>query len=157
MVDPSILVKSTIWSGYNQSLSKRGINLILIHISDPGRWQYKSLDLWRRVKRAWNDDICTIAYQTNTNASLKGTVSVILSDPPYKDSNARFTTVPLKPSLIKITVGLLTRKVFISLSFFIASYKQIALTVLLYWRDTWKYVNNPFKQFLFLWMSLCIA
>ena len=29
--------------------------------------------------------------------SLKGTVSVISSEPPYKDANARFTTVPLKP------------------------------------------------------------
>ena len=28
---------------------------------------------------------------------LKGTVSVNLSDPPYKDDNARFTTAPLKP------------------------------------------------------------
>ena len=28
---------------------------------------------------------------------FKGTVSVISSDPPWKDGNARFTTVPLKP------------------------------------------------------------
>jgi len=27
---------------------------------------------------------------------FKGTVSVISSDPPYKDDNIRFTTVPLK-------------------------------------------------------------
>ena len=27
---------------------------------------------------------------------LKGAVSVISSDPPSKDNNARFTTVPLK-------------------------------------------------------------
>ena len=27
---------------------------------------------------------------------LKGTVSVISSDPPCKDGNARFTTIPLK-------------------------------------------------------------
>ena len=27
---------------------------------------------------------------------IKGTVSVISSDPPCKDGNARFTTVPLK-------------------------------------------------------------
>ena len=29
--------------------------------------------------------------------TLKGTVSVILDDPPCKDGNARFTTIPLKP------------------------------------------------------------
>ena len=28
---------------------------------------------------------------------FKGTVSVILGDPPRKDGNARFTTIPLKP------------------------------------------------------------
>ena len=28
---------------------------------------------------------------------IKGTASVISSDPPCKDGNARFTTVPLKP------------------------------------------------------------
>ena len=28
---------------------------------------------------------------------LKGTVSVISSDPPCKDCNGRFTTVPVKP------------------------------------------------------------
>ena len=28
--------------------------------------------------------------------TVKGTASVILSDPPGKDANARFTTVPLK-------------------------------------------------------------
>ena len=32
---------------------------------------------------------------------LKGTVSVISSDPPCKDGNARFTTVPLEAFLIK--------------------------------------------------------
>jgi len=30
------------------------------------------------------------------NLMLRGTVSVISSDPPCKDSNSRFTTVPLK-------------------------------------------------------------
>ena len=29
---------------------------------------------------------------------LKGTVSVISSDPPFKDFNVRFTTVPGKPT-----------------------------------------------------------
>ena len=29
---------------------------------------------------------------------LKGTVSVISSDPPFKDFNVRFTTVPWKPT-----------------------------------------------------------
>ena len=33
-------------------------------------------------------------------AQLKGTVSVILSDPPCKEGNARFTTIPLKPNQI---------------------------------------------------------
>ena len=28
---------------------------------------------------------------------VKGTLSVILSDPPCKDSNVRFKTVPMKP------------------------------------------------------------
>ena len=28
---------------------------------------------------------------------VKGTVNVISSDPPWKDDNPRFTTVPLKP------------------------------------------------------------
>ena len=32
---------------------------------------------------------------------IKGTVNVISSDPPCKDDNARFTTVPLKLCLIK--------------------------------------------------------
>ena len=31
-----------------------------------------------------------------TSNILKGTVSVISSDPPCKDGNARFTTIPLK-------------------------------------------------------------
>ena len=30
------------------------------------------------------------------NTPFKGTVSVISDDPPYKDGNVRFTTVPLK-------------------------------------------------------------
>ena len=33
----------------------------------------------------------------NENILIKGTVSVMSSDPPSKDSNARFTKVPLKP------------------------------------------------------------
>ena len=33
----------------------------------------------------------------NENIFIKGTVSVMSSDPPSKDSNARFTSVPLKP------------------------------------------------------------
>ena len=33
---------------------------------------------------------------------LKGTVSVISSDPPCKDSNARFTTVPFKPLTVHV-------------------------------------------------------
>ena len=32
-----------------------------------------------------------------TETYIKRTVSVILSDPPSKDENIRFTTVPLKP------------------------------------------------------------
>ena len=36
-------------------------------------------------------------FTYNLTFSLKGTVSVILSDPPCNKGNARFTTVPLKP------------------------------------------------------------
>ena len=32
-----------------------------------------------------------------TDHMIKGTVRVSSSDPPYKDGNARLTTVPLKP------------------------------------------------------------
>ena len=35
-------------------------------------------------------------YHLSNERLVKGTVSVILSDPPCKDANARFTTVPLK-------------------------------------------------------------
>ena len=37
--------------------------------------------------------------QTNFTSCMqfKKTVRIILNDPPCKDSNARFTTVPLKP------------------------------------------------------------
>ena len=35
--------------------------------------------------------------QIYTFYSFKGTLIVVLSDPPCKDGNARFTTVPLKP------------------------------------------------------------
>ena len=57
----------------------------------------------------------------------KGTVVVILFDPLCKDEYVRFTTVPLKllsDKNVKNTVGFLTRKVFICVSFAIASYKQ---------------------------------
>ena len=36
-------------------------------------------------------------YLTRFFQYLKGTESVISSDPPCKDGNVRFTTVPLKP------------------------------------------------------------
>ena len=35
--------------------------------------------------------------KTGFKLGLKGTASVISRDFPYKDGNARFTTVPLKP------------------------------------------------------------
>ena len=34
--------------------------------------------------------------KSEMTGKLEGTVSVILSDPPCKDGNDRFTTVPLK-------------------------------------------------------------
>ena len=34
---------------------------------------------------------------TDGHLDLKGTVSVILGDPPCKDGNARFTKLPLQP------------------------------------------------------------
>ena len=53
--------------------------------------------------------------EQENNFWLKGTVCVILPDPPCKekDSNARFTTVPLKPKFDQKCEGL-TRTVFIS-------------------------------------------
>ena len=44
---------------------------------------------------------------------FKGTVSVVSSDPPCKDGNARFTTVPLTPKS-DLNVVFLIRKVCIS-------------------------------------------
>ena len=52
------------------------------------------------------------------NSNIKGTVSVISSDPPCKDSSIQFTTVPLK-SLSDQTC------LFISVNFSIVSYKQV--------------------------------
>ena len=46
---------------------------------------------------------------------FKGTVSVVSSDPPCKDGNARFTTVPLTPKS-DLNVVFLIRKVCISVS-----------------------------------------
>ena len=53
---------------------------------------------------------------------VKGTVSVILSDPPCKESNVRFTTVPLKPKTLKDPVVSLTRNMFNSDNFYIVSH-----------------------------------
>ena len=39
-------------------------------------------------------------------STLKGAVSVISSEPPFKDCNARFTTVPLNPCLIKYEIDI---------------------------------------------------
>ena len=58
---------------------------------------------------------------------LKGAVNVILVEPPSKVGNGRFTTVPLKPwsdQKCGRHRRFLTKKVFISVSFSIASYKQ---------------------------------
>ena len=58
----------------------------------------------------------------------KGTVSVILWDSTFNDSNARFTKVPTKPNFfitnVEDNVVFLTRKVLISVNFVIVSYKQ---------------------------------
>ena len=50
-------------------------------------------DLCNSVKYCYDDTLC----QANQHSIFKGTVSVISSDPPCKDNNARFTTVFLKP------------------------------------------------------------
>ena len=59
---------------------------------------------------------------------IKGTENVISNDTQSNDGNARFTPVPLKTlNLIKNVdeaVVLLTRKLFTSVSFSIANYKQ---------------------------------
>ena len=59
---------------------------------------------------------------------IKGTVNVISNDTQSKDGNFRFTPVPLRNlNLIKNVdeaVVLLTRKVFTSMSFSFADYKQ---------------------------------
>ena len=49
------------------------------------------------------------------NSCVKGTVIPFSSDPPCKDGNGRFTTVPLKAVLIKQELDLL---VFVSLNYF---------------------------------------
>ena len=54
-----------------------------------------------------------------TDHMIKGTVRVISSDPPYKDGNARLTTVPLN-TLIRSKM----RKVFNPDKVFIVSYYQ---------------------------------
>ena len=41
--------------------------------------------------------IMMITENSYINRIIKGTVSVISSDPPCKDDIARFTTIPLKP------------------------------------------------------------
>ena len=38
-----------------------------------------------------------IYYTVHKNLEIKGTVTVISSDPAYNNSHTRFTTVPLKP------------------------------------------------------------
>ena len=53
---------------------------------------------------------------------LKGLYSVISSDPPCKDGNARFTTVPLKP--VEDSFVFLTGKGFRADNYSNASYKQ---------------------------------
>ena len=61
--------------------------------------------------------------------SFKGRVSVILSDPPCKDCNVRFTTVPLKPLFdqnVEDTADFQTRKLFTSVSFFIGIHVTFA-------------------------------
>ena len=41
-----------------------------------------------------------VIHKTNVYFLLKGTVSVISSEPPFKDGNVQFTTIPLKLFLI---------------------------------------------------------
>ena len=49
-----------------------------------------SLDDW------WHLDQRTWHYDFHENSSVQGTGSLISSDPPCKNGNARFTTVPFK-------------------------------------------------------------
>ena len=39
----------------------------------------------------------TLTHSFTSKILIKGTVSVVFSEPPCKDGNARFTTLPLKP------------------------------------------------------------
>ena len=58
---------------------------------------------------------------------IKGTVSVISSEPPCKDCNVQFTTVPLtlkSDKNVKDFDVFLTREVEMSVNFFIISYRQ---------------------------------
>ena len=45
--------------------------------------------------------------ETTVQNFLKGTVSIILSDPSLKDGNASFTTVPLKALSEQVTCAFL--------------------------------------------------
>ena len=80
---------------------------------------------WDEDNRPMPTYLTTSTFYLNLN--IKGTVRVILSDPPCKDGNPRFTTVPWNLNLIKNVediVVFLTLKVFLFLSFSIASYIQ---------------------------------
>ena len=54
-----------------------------------------------KQKYITNNNITNILRQPpnppKKSDALKGTLSIISSDPPCKDANAQFTTVPLKP------------------------------------------------------------
>ena len=81
---------------------------------------------------------------------IKGTVSKILSDPPCKAGNAKFTSVPINLKLIKKRediVVFLTRKFLFSLSLSIASYNKFEPDKRSYTRH--RLMNKIYKIFVF--------
>ena len=83
----------------------------------------------------------------NPYFEIKGKESVISSNPPCKDVNVWFTTVPLNPWFNQKRVRHLRfsdKKCFISVSFSVASYK--AAVVLCIDGVTLTYAYNPFKR-----------
>ena len=65
---------------------------ILKDLTKFGRLAKVSLITWR--DKYWVEGSRNILEE---KICLKGTVGVVLSDPSWKDRNARFTLVPLKP------------------------------------------------------------
>ena len=65
---------------------------------------------WLMLIKKWHElliwsivsQLTSILYKTDSREEIiKGTVSVILSDPPCKDGNIRFTTVLFQPLTVQ--------------------------------------------------------